>query len=79
MTSTFPAMETAPTITELLALGVSGGKDSDVAAAKTLAYLKQVGHLGPCILIHSGLGRIEWKDSLPVSTWHSAMTWNWSW
>jgi 3'-phosphoadenosine 5'-phosphosulfate sulfotransferase (PAPS reductase)/FAD synthetase len=68
----FPALETAPKITELLALGapvaigVSGGKDSDVVAAETLAYLKQVGHRGPRILIHSDLGRIEWKDSLPA-------------
>ncbi len=72
MIHTFPALETAPKITELLALGapvaigVSGGKDSDVAAAETLAYLKQVGHPGPRILIHSDLGRIEWKDSLPA-------------
>jgi len=72
MTYTFPVLETAPKITELLALnapvaiGVSGGKDSDVAAAETLAYLKQVGHAGPRILIHSDLGRIEWKDSLPA-------------
>ncbi len=72
MIHTFPALETAPKITELLtlgapvAIGVSGGKDSDVAAAQTLAYLKQVGHMGPRILIHSDLGRIEWKDSLPA-------------
>jgi 3'-phosphoadenosine 5'-phosphosulfate sulfotransferase (PAPS reductase)/FAD synthetase len=72
MTYTFPALETAPQIDELLvagapvAIGVSGGKDSDVAAAETLAYLKQVGHTGSRILIHSDLGRIEWKDSLPV-------------
>ncbi len=72
MTYSFPALETAPKITELLALGapvgigVSGGKDSDVAAAETLAYLNRVGHTGPRILIHSDLGRIEWKDSLPA-------------
>ena len=68
----FPALETAPKITELLAhqapvaIGVSGGKDSDVATAETLAYLEQVGYAGPRILIHSDLGRIEWKDSLPA-------------
>ncbi len=72
MTSPFPALETAPEINELLAagapvaIGVSGGKDSDIAAAETLAYLKKVGHTGPRILIHSDLGRIEWKDSLPA-------------
>jgi 3'-phosphoadenosine 5'-phosphosulfate sulfotransferase (PAPS reductase)/FAD synthetase len=72
MSHTFPPLETAPKITELLAhrapvaIGVSGGKDSDVATAETLAYLEQVGHIGPRILIHSDLGRIEWKDSLPA-------------
>ena len=72
MTSPFPALETAPEINELLAtgapvaIGVSGGKDSDVAAAETLAYLRKIGHTGPRILIHSDLGRIEWKDSLPT-------------
>jgi 3'-phosphoadenosine 5'-phosphosulfate sulfotransferase (PAPS reductase)/FAD synthetase len=72
MSYAFPTLEIAPKITELIAvnapiaIGVSGGKDSDVAAAETLTYLKQVGHTGPRILIHSDLGRIEWKDSLPA-------------
>ena len=72
MTTIFPAIETAPKIIEVLllggpvAIGVSGGKDSDVATGETLAYLERVGHTGPRILIHSDLGRIEWKDSLPA-------------
>lgn len=67
----FPLIETTPAITQFLAnnspvaIGVSGGKDSTVAAFETLAYLQSVGHDGPVILIHSDLGRVEHKDSLP--------------
>lgn len=47
-----------------VAIGVSGGKDSQAAALATVAYLDDVGHSGPRILIHSDLGMVEWKDSL---------------
>src|SRR2546421_2541822 len=69
---TFPEVSTTPLIEELItrhapvAIGVSGGKDSDVAAFETIAYLKERGHHGPVILIHSDLGRVEHKDSLPA-------------
>ena len=46
-----------------VAIGVSGGKDGSVAASVTLAYLNAIGHTGPRLLIHSDLGRAEWKDS----------------
>lgn len=49
-----------------VAIGVSGGKDSCVAALATMERLDRVGHAGPRILIHSDLGRVEWKDSLPT-------------
>lgn len=67
-----PTIETTPLIESLvaqhapIAIGVSGGKDSDVAAFETQAYLKEVGHAGPLLLIHSHLGRVEHKDSLPA-------------
>ena len=48
------------------ALGVSGGKDSQVMAIRLAEYLDQIGHQGPRVLIHSDLGVVEWKDSLPV-------------
>ena len=48
-----------------VAIGISGGKDSDVAAIATDRLLDQLGHSGPRVLIHSDLGRIEWKASLP--------------
>lgn len=41
--------------------GVSGGKDSDACALATAAYLDQVGHRGPRLLIHADLGSVEWE------------------
>lgn len=47
-------------------IGVSGGKDSCVLAFEVCDYLDAIGHQGPRLLIHSDLGRVEWKDSLPT-------------
>jgi 3'-phosphoadenosine 5'-phosphosulfate sulfotransferase (PAPS reductase)/FAD synthetase len=47
-------------------VGVSGGKDSQALAYRVQAYLETIGHRGPRALIHSDLGRIEWRDSAPV-------------
>jgi len=49
-----------------VAIGVSGGKDSLVAAIATFDYLDRIGHAGPRLLIHADLGIVEWADSLPV-------------
>lgn len=49
-----------------VAVGVSGGKDSQAAALLTFEHLDRVGHRGPRVLIHSDLGSVEWLDSLPV-------------
>lgn len=49
----------------VVAIGVSGGKDSDACAIATTRYLDQIGHAGPRVLIHADLGRVEWRDSLP--------------
>ena len=49
----------------VVAIGVSGGKDSDACALATAAYLDQVGHRGPRLLIHAALGSVEWEQSLP--------------
>lgn len=49
-----------------VAIGVSGGKDSQAAALATFRYLDSMGHSGPRILIHADLGSVEWEDSLPV-------------
>lgn len=49
-----------------VAIGVSGGKDSQAAAIATFEYLDRIGHTGPRLLIHADLGIVEWADSLPV-------------
>ncbi len=47
----------------VFAFGVSGGKDSSIAAIATSEYLDRIGHKGPRCLIHSDLGSVEWKAS----------------
>lgn len=42
------------------------GKDSQALAYRVQAHLDEIGHAGPRALIHSDLGRIEWRDSAPV-------------
>jgi 3'-phosphoadenosine 5'-phosphosulfate sulfotransferase (PAPS reductase)/FAD synthetase len=48
-----------------VAIGASGGKDSDAAALAVARFLDAISHTGPRVLIHSDLGEIEHKDSLP--------------
>ena len=47
-------------------VGVSGGKDSQALAYRIQAHLDTIGHAGSRVLIHSDLGRIEWRDSIAV-------------
>lgn len=47
-------------------VGISGGKDSQALAYRVQSHLDDIGHIGPRALIHSDLGRVEWRDSLPV-------------
>jgi 3'-phosphoadenosine 5'-phosphosulfate sulfotransferase (PAPS reductase)/FAD synthetase len=47
-------------------ISVSGGRDSQALAYRVSAHLDEVGHQGPRYLIHADLGRVEWRDSLPV-------------
>ena len=67
-----PALETPSEVARLLAadapvaVGVSGGKDSCAAAFATAAHLDAIGHRGPRLLVHSDLGLVEWRDSLPT-------------
>jgi 3'-phosphoadenosine 5'-phosphosulfate sulfotransferase (PAPS reductase)/FAD synthetase len=46
-----------------VAVGVSGGKDSQAAALATFRHLNAIGHTGPRILVHADLGSVEWDDS----------------
>ncbi|MHB1952521.1 MAG: phosphoadenosine phosphosulfate reductase domain-containing protein [Acidiferrobacteraceae bacterium] len=72
LTGHAPTVATTPEIEALIradaavAIGVSGGKDSQAAALATFATLDQAGHQGPRLLIHSDLGMVEWQESLPV-------------
>ena len=49
----------------VVAVGVSGGKDSGAVALAVANHLDAIGHTGPRVLIHADLGIVEWKDSLP--------------
>jgi 3'-phosphoadenosine 5'-phosphosulfate sulfotransferase (PAPS reductase)/FAD synthetase len=47
-------------------MGVSGGKDSQALAYRVSQDLDERGHVGPRYLIHSDLGRVEWRQSQPM-------------
>lgn len=65
-------ISTTPEILEMVrrgaavAMAISGGKDSTIAALETSKFLDSEGHTGARILIHSDLGSVEWKDSAAV-------------
>jgi 3'-phosphoadenosine 5'-phosphosulfate sulfotransferase (PAPS reductase)/FAD synthetase len=67
-----PPLEHDPTVERLLnegavvAISISGGKDSSAIAARTVEYLDEIEHTGPRVLIHSDLGEVEWRASLPA-------------
>src|SRR6185295_17249827 len=52
----------------VVAIAVSGGKDSIAAALATIEFLNGIGHTGPRVLIHADLGDpdpamdVEWTD-----------------
>lgn len=48
-----------------LVISVSGGKDSDVMALTLAKLHKARGWQGQLVMVHSDLGRMEWKESLP--------------
>jgi hypothetical protein len=50
----------------VVAVSVSGGKDSIASALTVDRLLNQIGHRGPKLLIHGDLGRVEWTKSLPT-------------
>jgi 3'-phosphoadenosine 5'-phosphosulfate sulfotransferase (PAPS reductase)/FAD synthetase len=49
----------------VVAIGLSGGKDSVACALAVARHLDEIGHTGPRVLVHAELGSIEWRDSLP--------------
>ncbi len=62
--STTPEVDAILNEQPVLALGCSGGKDSVSVAIRLNDYLNEIGHTGPRVIIHSDLGRVEWKDSI---------------
>ncbi|WP_439604520.1 phosphoadenosine phosphosulfate reductase domain-containing protein [Shinella sp.] len=64
--ATDPIVDAALARNAPVAIGVSGGKDSQAAAIATIAHLDRIGHSGPRLLVHADLGIVEWKDSFPV-------------
>ncbi|WP_244818470.1 phosphoadenosine phosphosulfate reductase family protein [Caballeronia sp. Lep1P3] len=61
-----PEVASLLTTDAVVAIGVSGGKDSVACALAVARHLDAIGHNGPRILVHSDLGRVEWKDSGPA-------------
>lgn len=64
--ATTPEVDALLSANAVVAVGVSGGKDSVAVALAVARHLDRIGHTGPRLLIHSDLGRVEWKDSLPA-------------
>lgn len=58
-----PDIETLLAADAVVAIGMSGGKDSVACALAVARQLDAIGHIGPRILVHSDFGRVEWKDS----------------
>lgn len=48
----------------VVAIGVSGGKDSQACALAVHEHLERIRHAGPRVLVHADLGRVEWQQSL---------------
>lgn len=63
--ATTPELEALITADPAVIGGISGGKDSVTLAFDMFAWLDSVGHKGPRALVHSDLGRVEWRSSLP--------------
>lgn len=64
--STHPDVDQLLARNAVVAIGVSGGKDSQACAIAVARHLDAIGHTGPRVLVHADLGRVEWKDSLPT-------------
>jgi 3'-phosphoadenosine 5'-phosphosulfate sulfotransferase (PAPS reductase)/FAD synthetase len=64
--ATTPDIEALLATDAVVAIGVSGGKDSVACALAVARHLDAIGHAGPRVLVHADLGRVDWKDSAPA-------------
>ena len=48
----------------VVAVSISGGKDSQACALAVQEHLDRIGHTGVRCLVHCDLGRVEWKQSI---------------
>lgn len=66
MISINPTIEIELAFDCVVAIAISGGKDSTIAALVVVAYLRSIGFQGEIVLIHSDLGSVEWQDSIRI-------------
>ncbi len=59
------AVDQALALDAAVAIGVSGGKDSQACTIAVMRHLDAIGHKGPRVLVHADLGMVEWDASLP--------------
>lgn len=63
--STTPDIDRLLAANAAVAVGVSGGQDSQACQLAVHEHLNSIGHTGPRIAVHADLGRVEWDQSLP--------------
>ena len=68
MLSMSPEIQTALAENEncVVAIAISGGKDSSIAALVVVYFLLSIGFKGKIVLIHADLGSVEWQDSIKI-------------
>lgn len=60
-----PEVEAFLSTNPVVAIGVSGGRDSHACALAVHRHLESIGFAGQKVMIHADLGRVEWQQSLP--------------
>lgn len=63
--STTPDIDRLLSANAAVAVGVSGGQDSQACLLAVHEHLNSIGHTGPRLAVHADLGRVEWLQSLP--------------
>lgn len=63
--STTPDIDRLLASNAVVAVGISGGRDSQACLLAVNQHLNAIGHTGPRVAVHADLGRAEWPQSLP--------------